>query len=160
MAQIADIVREGPFDAFASPMDTEDSPLVTTGLPGCPYRITSYDGPAISDMNPAFGLQLHHPRFLEFTGAPWSARLLYHSPTFWVDRLGEAQAMWQQSTCKETFAVCYVAAYNVVGDDVHRHGTSGVPCRRDRSLVYSSRGTAGRQVHGSDGSVGPTDGSG
>ena len=29
-AQIADIAREGPFDAFASPMDTEDSPLVTT----------------------------------------------------------------------------------------------------------------------------------
>ena len=29
VAQIADITREGPFDAFASPMDTEDSPLVT-----------------------------------------------------------------------------------------------------------------------------------
>ena len=68
-------------------MDTEDSPLVTTGLPGCLYRITSYNGPAISDMNPAFGLQLHHPRFLEFIGAPESARLLYRSPTFWLDRL-------------------------------------------------------------------------
>ena len=76
-AQIADIAREGPFDAFASPMDTEDSPLVTT----------------VSDMNPAFGLQLHHPRFLEFIGAPESAQLLYRSPTFWVDRLGEEQAM-------------------------------------------------------------------
>ena len=93
MAQIADIAREGPFHAFASPMDTEDSPLVTTGLPGCPYRITSYNGPAISDMNPAFGLQLHHPRFLEFIAAPESARLLYRSPTFWVDRLGEEQAI-------------------------------------------------------------------
>ena len=31
-AQIADIAREGPFDAFASSMDTEDIPLVTTGL--------------------------------------------------------------------------------------------------------------------------------
>ena len=88
-AQIADIAREGPFDALASPMDMEDSPLVTTRLPGCPYRITSYNGLAISDMNPAFGLQLHHPRFLEFIGAPESARLLYRSPTFWVDRLGE-----------------------------------------------------------------------
>ena len=92
-AHIADIAREGPFDAFASPMDTEDSPLVTTGLPGCPYRITSYNGPAISDMNPAFGLQLHHPRFLESISAPESARLLYRSPTFWVDQLGEEQAM-------------------------------------------------------------------
>ena len=34
-AQRVDIAREGPSDAFASPMDTEDSPLITTGLPGC-----------------------------------------------------------------------------------------------------------------------------
>ena len=61
-----DATREGPFEAVASPMETEDSPLVTTGLPGCPCRITSYAGPALADMNPAFGLQLHHPRFLEF----------------------------------------------------------------------------------------------
>ena len=36
---IRDISREGPFDASASPMDTEDIPLISTGLPGCPYRI-------------------------------------------------------------------------------------------------------------------------
>ena len=46
-----------------------------------------------ADGNPAFGLQLHHPRFLEFVGAPESACLLYRSPTFWVDQLGEEQAM-------------------------------------------------------------------
>ena len=79
--------------AIASPMDTEDNPLITTGLPGCPYRFTSNSGPAFSDLNLAFGLQLHHPRFLEFVGAPESARLLYRSPTFWVDQLGEEQAM-------------------------------------------------------------------
>ena len=56
--RIDDVTREEPFDAVASPMDTEDSPLVTTGLPGCPYRITSYTGQALSDMNPAFGLQV------------------------------------------------------------------------------------------------------
>ena len=92
-ARITDIAREGPFDAYASPMDTEDSPLVTTGLSGCPYWIMSYNGPAIADMNPAFGLQLHHPQFLEFIGVSESARLLYHSPTFWVDRLGDENAM-------------------------------------------------------------------
>ena len=91
--RIADFAREGPFDACASPMDTEDSPLVTMGLPGCLYWITSYSGSTVSDMNPAFGLQLHHPRFLEFIGAPESAWLLYHSPKFWVDRLGEENAM-------------------------------------------------------------------
>ena len=90
-----DISREGPFahTVYTSLMDTEDSPLVTTGLPDCPYRITSYTRPAVADTNPAFGLQLHHPRFQEFIGAPESARLLYHSPSFWVDRLGEEDAM-------------------------------------------------------------------
>ena len=59
----------------ASHMDMEDSPFITTGLSGCPYRFTSYSGPAISDLNPAFGLQLYHPL------------------TYWVDQLGEEQAM-------------------------------------------------------------------
>ena len=88
-----DISREGPFDAGTSPMDTEDSPLITTGLPGCPYRIKSYTGTALLDANTTYGLQLHHPRFLEFIGAPESARLLNHSPSFWVDHLGEECAM-------------------------------------------------------------------
>ena len=41
----------------------------------------------------ALDLQLHHPRFLEFVGAPESARLLDCSPTFWVDQLGKEQVM-------------------------------------------------------------------
>ena len=86
---IRDISREEPFDASATPMDTEDSPLISTGLPGCPYRMTSYTGTALSDADETYGLQLHHPRFLEFIGAPESARLLNHSPSFWVNRLGE-----------------------------------------------------------------------
>ena len=75
---IRDIVREGPFDAGATPMDTEDSPLISTGMPGCPYRMTSYTGTALVDADVTYGLQLHHPRFLEFIGAPESARLLNH----------------------------------------------------------------------------------
>ena len=90
---VRDISREVPFDASASPMDTADGPLISTGLPGCPYRITSYTGTALSDADEVYGLQLHHPRFLEFIGAPESARLLNHSPSFWVDRLGEECAM-------------------------------------------------------------------
>ena len=38
-------------------------------------------------------MQLHHPRFLEFIGAPESARLLCHSPAFWVQRMGEEDAV-------------------------------------------------------------------
>ena len=46
---IQDIVREGPFDAGATPMETEDSPLISTAMPGCPYRMTSYTGTALVD---------------------------------------------------------------------------------------------------------------
>ena len=55
--------------AFAPSMDMEDSPLRETGLPGCPFRFMPYNGQPFADGNPAFGLQLHHPRFLEFVGA-------------------------------------------------------------------------------------------
>ena len=88
-----DIVREGPFDAGATLMDTEDSPLIITGMPGCPYQMTSYTGTALIAADATYGLQLHHPRFLEFIGAPESARLLNHSPSFWVNRLGQECAM-------------------------------------------------------------------
>ena len=88
-----DIIREGPFDAGATPMDTDDSPLISTVMPGCPYQMTSYTGTALVDADATFGLQLHHPRFLEFIGAPESARLLYQSPSFWVNRLGQECAM-------------------------------------------------------------------
>ena len=47
----------------------------------------------MADTNSAFGMQLHHPRFPEFIGAPDSARLLNHSPAFWVKRLGEEDAL-------------------------------------------------------------------
>ena len=90
---IRDIAREGPFDPDTTPMDTEDSPLINASMPGCPFRMTSYTGPAMADADTSYGLQLHHPRFLEFIGAPESARLLNQSPSFWVDRLGQASAM-------------------------------------------------------------------
>ena len=90
---IRDIAREGPFDVDTTPMDTEDSPLVNASMPGCPFRMTSYTGPAMVDADTRYGLKLHHPRFLEFIGAPESARLLNQSPSFWVDRLGQDSAM-------------------------------------------------------------------
>ena len=84
---------EGGTSAVAPPMDLEDGRLLETGLPGCPYRFSEYGGKPFSDGNPAFGLQLHHPQFLEFVGAPESAQLLDCSPTFWVDQLVKEQAM-------------------------------------------------------------------
>ena len=44
MGRMEDSTREGPFDAFAFRMDTEDSPLITTVLSGCPHRIISFNG--------------------------------------------------------------------------------------------------------------------
>ena len=72
---IRDIVREGPFNAGATPY----------GNGGQSFNMV--------DADTTYGLQLHHPRFLEFIGAPESARLLNHSPSFWVDRLGQESAM-------------------------------------------------------------------
>ena len=86
-----DVSREGPFDAYCLPMDTGS--LAATGLPGSAYRITSYAGPSVADSNQAYGMQLHHPRYLEFIGAPESARLFYRAPAFWVQRLGEDDAV-------------------------------------------------------------------
>ena len=67
---IRDIVREGPFETGATPMDTEDSPLIITGMPGCPYRMTSYTGTALMDADAAYGLQLHQP---PVSGVNWGS---------------------------------------------------------------------------------------
>ena len=66
---------------------------MNTGLPGCPYRFTPYTAPPVADTDPAFGIKLHHPRFLEFIGAPESARLLFRSPAYWVHHLDQEDAI-------------------------------------------------------------------
>ena len=83
---------EGPSTA-APRLASGEGRLLETGLPGCPYRFSVSGDLPFTDSNPAYGLQLHHPRFLELVGAPESARLLDCSPTFWVDQLGKEQAM-------------------------------------------------------------------
>ena len=58
-------------------MDSGDGRLFETGLPGCPYRFSESGGLPFTDGNPAYGLQLHHPRFLELVGALESAPRLF-----------------------------------------------------------------------------------
>ena len=53
----------------------------------------SYLEEDIAEMDPAFGVQLHHPRFLECIGAPESARLLGHSPAEWVQTKDKQEIM-------------------------------------------------------------------
>ena len=46
-----------------------------------------------SDLNPAYGFHLHDPRLLEYAGAPESARLLSHTPEYWIHHMGREQSM-------------------------------------------------------------------
>ena len=89
-----DLSREGPFDVLQDCPDSGASPRVLDGVWGCQYRITSYDeahgGP---DFMPAYGIQLHDPRLLEYMGAPESVRLLSRSPEYWLHHLGHEKTL-------------------------------------------------------------------
>ena len=78
---------EGP-STSAPPLASGEGRLLETGLSGFPYRFSESANLPFTDGNPAYGLQVHHTRFLELVGAPESARLLDCSPTFWVDKFG------------------------------------------------------------------------
>ena len=70
-----DLSLEGPFDVHQDRSTSGTSPQVLDGMRGCQYRMTSYDqesgGP---DFSPAYGIQLHDPRLLEYVGAPLGTR--------------------------------------------------------------------------------------
>ena len=149
--------------AIASPMNTEDSPLITTGLPDCPYQFTSYSGPAFSDLNPAFGLQVHHLRFLDFVGAPESARLLYRSPTFWVEEQAMATAVNLQRDAGIMLSNLqilsqFVTSLHRMSSEMMSIGMGQVVFPADE--VADTTGDMGRQVHDGNGYVAPTDRSG
>ena len=86
--------REGPFDVHQNRSASGASPRVLDGMQGCQYRMTSYDeqygGP---DFSPAYGIQLHDPRLLEYVGAPESTRLLSHSPESGLHHLGHEKTL-------------------------------------------------------------------
>ena len=97
-------IDDGPDDSdcFGPPPPKCDMPPAGTtwvvppglaGIPGCPYRFLESDELPFIDGNPAYGLQLHHPRFLELVGAPESARLLDRSLLYWVEEMGKERAM-------------------------------------------------------------------
>ena len=69
------------------------APHLLDNLPGCQYRMTSYDNTDMTEVDPAYGLQLHHPRFLEYVRAPESARLLSLSPGYWLHHMDREQAV-------------------------------------------------------------------
>ena len=89
-----DLSREGPFDVHQDRSASGASPRVLDGMRGYQYRMTSYDeengGP---DFSPAYGIQLHDPRLLEYVGAPESARLLSRSLEYWLHHLGHEKTL-------------------------------------------------------------------
>ena len=76
-----------PFEVDRTPSGSGDTPQVLENLPGCQYWMTSYDAADRSDLDPAYGLHLHDPRFLEYVGAPESARLLSRTPDYWIHHM-------------------------------------------------------------------------
>ena len=88
-----DLSREGPFDPYCAQADARDPPLTPVDLPGCLYRMTSYESAEVKDVDLAYGLQLHHPWFLEIVGAPESACLLTWTLIHWVATLDKDNAV-------------------------------------------------------------------
>ena len=86
--------REGPFDVHQDASMLGASPQVLDSLPGCQYHMTSYDEDNNrSDFSTAYGIHLHDPPLLEYVGAPESARLLSHSPEYWLHPMGRERTL-------------------------------------------------------------------
>ena len=62
-------------------------------LPGCKYRMTSYDAADRPNLNPTHKLHLHDPWFLEYVWAPESVRLLSRTPDYWLHHMSRDQAI-------------------------------------------------------------------
>ena len=89
-----DLSREGPFDVCEAEHEPGHSLLVLNSMPGCQFRMTSYDDRANrDDLDPAYGIHLHDPRMMEYMGAPESARLLGRTPEYWLEHMGRERTV-------------------------------------------------------------------
>ena len=86
---ITDRSREGPFDIHHDRQRSATSPQLLQETQGCLFRMTSYDVEFDgANFSPKHAVQLHDPRFLEYVGAPESARLMSRSPDYWIHHMG------------------------------------------------------------------------
>ena len=88
-----DLSREGPFDVYGTTSNMGDISPISDGLPGCPYQMTSYDRAEVVDKDLVYGLQIHHPRFLEYVGVLETARLLTRALGHWVRTMEREEAV-------------------------------------------------------------------
>ena len=79
-------VQGGPLCCFRCAVGYWGSPVGNGHAAWLPllYHMTSYEPMNLADVDPVYGLQLTHTRFLDFLGAPESARLLNGSRGNWV----------------------------------------------------------------------------
>ena len=89
-----DVSKEGLYDVYDVPPESGQSPLILNSLPGCQYRMTSYDDrDSRVDLDPAYGIHLHDPHMMEYMGAPESARLLGRTPEYWLEHMGRERTV-------------------------------------------------------------------
>ena len=91
---MTDRLREEPFDAHYDRHGSPASPQLVQETQGCLFRMTSYDAESDGpNFSPKHGVQLTDPRFLEYVGAPESARLMSRSAEYWVHHMGVENAL-------------------------------------------------------------------
>ena len=88
--RLPDLSLEGPFDVHQDRTVSGASPRVLDGMRGCQYCMTSYDqdsgGPDVWDT-------VARPAAVRVCGCTESARLLSHSPEYWLHHLGHEKTL-------------------------------------------------------------------
>ena len=92
--------------------------------------MTTYRESDLASVDTSFGVQIHHPRFLECVGAPESARLLGRPPAEWLQVMDRREALiaavqlqWDAGLMASNLTVLnqYVVA-------LHRMSTEALQC--------------------------------
>ena len=110
--------------------------------------MTSYDeengGP---DFSPAYGIHLHDTRLLEYVGAPESARLLSHSPEYWLHHM---RRRFRLRSSSRTTRVSSYRTFRSCSSLLH-HSTERLP----RSCVLPLSGAVSGGCGAEGGAVSP-----
>ena len=160
-SEVPDLSREGPFDIHQDHPRSVASPRLLQDTQGCPFRMTSYDeetsGP---DFTPAYGVQLHDPRLLEYVGTPESARLTSRSPGYWVHHMGREKALSAALQLQHDAGLILsnvqvlqqlVTALNRTSSYVLR--AAAIPGKRDATSDAILQSSSHGPLHDGDGSV-------
>ena len=127
--------REGP---FVAPMP---HPRIGDSSCGCAFHCTTYRNSDFAQPSGKYSLPLHHPRFLEWVGAPESARLLDMGPGAWTRSLSRTQSVdaacqFHQDACLMTsnlnildqYVLCLQGTGMKLLELTRRSVASGSPC--------------------------------